>query len=216
MIFPVTAHVIGHGPAFSGMRHFMFVVPALAILAGFGLDALLQALERRRRVAAAALGAAIAGVLAGNAATLVRLHPHEYLDYNSLVGGLQGANGRYATDYWDNTMPETVDALTAFLARNEDRPGQPLQHFNVAICAHRLQFDNIAPARLHWTDTWEEAHFFISPTHMNCDNMMDGRIIATVERLGILLAVVKDRRHLIDPMFAKKSPASVDARARPQ
>ena len=37
-IFPLACQVIGHGPAFTGLRHFLFVVPPLAALAGIGLD----------------------------------------------------------------------------------------------------------------------------------------------------------------------------------
>jgi hypothetical protein len=46
---------------------------------------------------------------------------------------------------------------------------------------------------------------------MNCDSMLDGKLIATVERLGVVLAVVKDRRGLIDP-----GPAKHPARTGPQ
>ena len=34
---------------------------------------------------------------------------------------------------------------------------------------------------------------------MNCDNMLEGRVVALVERLGVVLAVVKDRRAIIAP-----------------
>jgi hypothetical protein len=52
VIFPLTCQVIAHGPAFTGLRHFLFVLPALATLAGIGLDAVLSALALRSRVAA--------------------------------------------------------------------------------------------------------------------------------------------------------------------
>src|SRR6185437_2094804 len=39
--FPVICEVVDRGPAFTGMRHFLFVVPALAALAGIGFDRLL-------------------------------------------------------------------------------------------------------------------------------------------------------------------------------
>jgi hypothetical protein len=32
---------------------------------------------------------------------------------------------------------------------------------------------------------------------MNCDRALDGRIIARIERLGVLIGVVKDRRALV-------------------
>ena len=51
--------------------------------------------------------------MAWNAGMLVRLHPYQYLFYNPLVGGLQGASGEYVTDYRVNIMPEAVEDLQA-------------------------------------------------------------------------------------------------------
>jgi hypothetical protein len=196
--FPVAAQVISRGPEFSGMRHFTFVVPLLAVLAAFGFDTVIAAFGRWRTPAAAGAGVVVTMLVMWNAVTLARLHPHEYLFYNPLVGGLPGAAGRYATDYWVNVMPEAVGKLESFLTRMEQNSGRSRGHYNVAICAQRVQFEHASTDRLHWTDTWEEAEFFISPTHMSCDNMLEGKVIATIERLGVVIGVVKDRRMLVD------------------
>ena len=37
---------------------------------------------------------------------------------------------------------------------------------------------------------------------MNCDMALDGRVIATIKRLGVVIGVVKDRRALIRPNMA--------------
>jgi hypothetical protein len=184
------------------MRHFLFVVPPLAVLAGIGWHIAILKLEMWRKTAAAVAAAVLAGLLLWNTSILVRLHPHQYLYYNALVGGLKGANGRYATDYWVNSMPEAVRKLEAFLQRTEK--GQ--DHYSVAICAEQLQFDKVASERLHWTEKWDTAEFFISPTHMNCDRVLQGKVVATVERLGVVLAVVKDRRAILAETPPKKTP----------
>jgi hypothetical protein len=49
IIFPLACEVAFRGPAFTGMRHFLFVLPALAALAGIGFDAVLGTLETRSR-----------------------------------------------------------------------------------------------------------------------------------------------------------------------
>lgn len=201
---PVAAQVISRGPEFSGMRHFTFVVPLLAVLAAFGLEHAIASFGRWRRWAAAVAGSAVAALVVWNAVALARLHPHEYVYYNPLVGGLPGAAGRYATDYWVNVMPEAVSKLESYLERIEAQTGPSRGHYNVAICAQRLQFDHVTNDRLHWTDTWEEAHFFISPTHMSCDRMLDGNVIATIEREGVVIGVVKDRRNLVDLELAAR------------
>jgi hypothetical protein len=202
--FPVLAHAVAGGPAFTGMRHFLFVVPPIAVLAGIGCDALMKRLKLWRPLAAAAIATVIAVAMLWNAAILVRLHPYEYLFYNSLVGGLEGAAGRYDTDYWVNIMPEAVRELDRYLAREEAQSGGSPGPYYVDVCAERLPFDKVATARLRWTEDWDRADFFISPTHMDCDRMLDGKVIISITRLNALIGVVKDRRAITRVGLARR------------
>jgi len=197
--FPLACEVVADGPAFSGLRHFLFTVPPIAVLAGLGLNGLLARLENLHRAAAVAgLGAILLG-LGWDAATLYRLHPDEYLYFNPLVGGLAGASRQYDTDYWFNIMPEAVGDLEHFLDRTEGAAGlaHARRHYTVVVCGERLPFEKEADARLEWSKDIYSADFFIAPTNMNCDRYLDGRVIATIERLGVVIGVVKDRRELI-------------------
>jgi hypothetical protein len=196
-VIPVACEVIDSGPAFSGLRHFLFVVPLFAALAGIGFDELLRRLARMPASVTRSVGAAIVILLCWNAAKLVRLHPYENLYYNPLVGGLAGASGRYDTDYWVSIMPEAVDRLEDYVAALDRRVTHP-DRYTVAVCGERLPFDKEANSRLRWTDDWNNADFFIAPTHMNCDRAMNGHEIATIARLGTRIGVVKDRRALIN------------------
>lgn len=203
-VFPPLCEVLAHGPAFSGMRHFLFVLPVLAALAGVGFEHMLGALERRGRVLGAAGGTALAAAIAWNAVLLVRLHPDQYLYYSPVVGGLQGAAQRYDTDYWVNIMPEAVHSLESYLDRTEGAAhGTPKRRYTVGVCGERLAFEKTADGRLQWTDGWREADFFIAPTHMHCDRVVQGKTIATIERLGVPIGVVKDRRSLVRPDIAR-------------
>jgi hypothetical protein len=195
-VFPVLCEVIDRGPAFTGLRHFLFVVPMLAALAGIGLDASLSRLRIWRPQAAAIGFAALAAVLVWNTTMLVRLHPYQYLFYNPLVGGLQGATGRYATDYWVNIMPEAVERLEDYVAQLDRAGGHP-QRYLVAVCGERVPFEVEANSRLQWTEDWERAEFFIAPTHMNCDRVLAGRVISGIDRVGARIGVVKDRRAIL-------------------
>ncbi|MGH6725739.1 MAG: glycosyltransferase family 39 protein [Pseudolabrys sp.] len=199
--FPVICEVIDRGPAFSGLRHFLFVVPPFAVLAGLGFDWLLTEIARHGRALATMGLAAIGAVLAWNAAILIELHPYQYLYYNPLVGGLEGASGRYVTDYWVNIMPEAVDDLEDYVAKL-DQAGNRGRQYTVAVCGERLPFEKEADPRLHWTEDWKQAEFFIAPTHMNCDRAVNGKVIATITRLGVRIGVVKDRRALVKAEFA--------------
>ncbi|HEV3500734.1 MAG TPA: glycosyltransferase family 39 protein [Bradyrhizobium sp.] len=203
VIFPLLCEVICHGPAFTGMRHFLFVVPALATLAGIGLDAALTALTTRGRLVAAGALAVVTACFLSDAVTLVRLHPYEYLFYNPVVGGLEGASRRYDLDYWFSSMPEALNQLEAYLRRVEPADAsRPARVYSVAVCGERLAFEKtVTLPQLHWDfkPKWSQSEFFIAPTHMNCDGDLDGKVIGTVERLGVTIAYVKDRRALTQP-----------------
>ncbi len=190
VMFPVFCEASLQGPAFTGMRHFMFVVPPLAVLAGVGFDAMLRALSPRRWLTASA-ACALSVALVWNAVTLVRLHPYEYLFYNALVGGLDGAARRYEMDYWVNMMPDAVRALQDYLGL----PGDKSQRvYTVGVCGEKFSFENYADKRLRASPGWLEADFFIAPTQMNCDRLVEGRTVTTIRRLGVPIGVVKDRR----------------------
>ncbi len=151
--FPLLCDVAAGGPAFSGMRHFLFTVPPIAVLAGLGLNGLFARLQAWRPLVAACALVLILADLGWNATTLYRLHPDEYLYFNPLVGGLAGASRRYDTDYWVNIMPEAVTDLEQFLDRTEGGAAKtgPRHHYLVAVCGERLPFEKEADARLEWT-----------------------------------------------------------------
>jgi hypothetical protein len=197
IVFPLACQIIGHGPSFTGMRHFLFVVPPLAALAGIGVHVGLASVENFGRVAGAAALAAVLAAFAFDAQALVRLHPYEYLFYNSLVGGLPGAARRYETDYWVNIMPAAVKDLEAYLDEMDRQAGRLVpRHYTVGVCGERASFENEADRRLQWTPDWDHADFFIAPTHMNCDQVLRGRIVSSIERVGVPIGVVKDLRGL--------------------
>ena len=133
--------------------------------------------------------------LVWDAAVLVRLHPYEYLFYNSLVGGLEGASRRYVTDYWVNIMPAAVKDLETYLDQTDTHANPRRRaYYTVAVCGERVSFENEADQRLQFTPDWSHADFFIAPTHMNCDQVLRGRIVNVIERIGVPIGVVKDLR----------------------
>lgn len=204
-LLPLICNALVHGPGFTGMRQFLFTMPPIAVLAGLGLDSMLDRLRWIGRPAAAAGLLIVVAGFGWDAASLYRLHPDEYLYFNPLVGGLQGASRRYATDYWVNIMPEAVHDLERFLDRTERSSGRAsTERFAVGVCGDRLSFEDAADGRLQWTPDWKHADFFIAPTHMNCDRALDGRTIAKVERLGVVIGVIKDRRAVTRVSVANK------------
>ena len=127
--------------AFNGGSDFM----TLAVLTGIGFEWMLAWLESKRRALAIAAFTAIGAWLLWPASIMLRLHPYESLFFNPLVGGLEGAQQRYDTDYWVNVMGELVTELEAMLDREKlDREGKPSRRYYVAVCGERVPFDRLA------------------------------------------------------------------------
>ena len=211
IIVPLASHVLFRGPAFTGMRHFLFLLPPLAILAGVGFSELVRVLEMKGERLAVGAIALVGACFLWEGATLVRLHPYENLAYNALVGGLPGAFRRYDLDYWFNSMPEAIRMLEAFVRDKAPVESNEVSRvYSVAVCGVRPSFDrNVTLPQLHWDfrSQWEESEFFIAPTQMNCDRDLDGEIVATVERFGVPIAYVKDRRAFTKrPLVTVASP----------
>jgi hypothetical protein len=204
-LFPLIGDVAVRGPAFSGMRHVLFIVPPIAVLAGVGLDRAFHQLQTFSQFAAAAALALLLVGFGWDTASLYRLHPDEYLFFNPLVGGLAGAARRYDTDYWVNIMPEAVEDLEHYLDRTEGAPGKPRRRYLVAVCGERLPFEKVADSRLVWTKDQKSADFFIAPIQVNCDRSVDGQIVATVDRLGVPIGVVKELHPKVQPSLANSS-----------
>lgn len=104
---PVLFLMISHATLYDGVRHTLFVIPMLALLAGWAIVRLGRAFGRAR-IPAALLLAAYAAVLIAN---LVRLHPLEYIATNQIAGGVAGSYGRFDLDYWSAAATEALRQL---------------------------------------------------------------------------------------------------------
>lgn len=108
--FPVFYIVYKHSVVYDGMRHTLFVLPAIAITTAVFFYYLLQKFREKRPVSLA-----IAGVLAILVALPARYsfanHPNQYIYFNELIGGVKGAYGIYETDYYMNSIKEGFDWL---------------------------------------------------------------------------------------------------------
>jgi len=93
-------------PMYDGMRHFLFILPPVFVVAGLAFEALIDLAGRQWVVILLVLAMLAPGYAAG-----IQLHPYEYAYYNSLVGGTGGAFRRYETEYWLTCYKEAVETL---------------------------------------------------------------------------------------------------------
>jgi hypothetical protein len=94
-LIPLAYAVLFRPSIYGNFRQFLFILPPLFLLAGLAIDLLFNWVRRRpMRVIVILL------LLAPGLLGILRLHPYEYVYYNNLIGGPQGAIDRYQLDYW--------------------------------------------------------------------------------------------------------------------
>jgi len=111
--------------------------------------------------------------------------------YNRLAGDTAKAEKQWESDYWSSSLREASRSLQALSLPKRKTP------YLVAVCAENVQGSAYLDKRFEVTKDWVAADFYMSSTNMNCDQVLQGEVIAEVKRLGTLLAVVKDRRELV-------------------
>jgi len=106
-ILPVSFLILQQATLYDGIRHTIFVIPLLAVLAGWTAVTLWRSLDSFR-VPAAVFAAIYVACLIAN---LVVLHPLEYIAMNIFSGGTAGAYGRFELDYWSAASTEALRQL---------------------------------------------------------------------------------------------------------
>jgi hypothetical protein len=107
VVLPLGFLILQRATMYDGVRHVLFVIPMLAVVAGLGWRTLLPLLKRAPVVSAVAVGAHVGGVVA----TLAALHPLEYVAMNALAGGTRGAYNKFELDYWSAAATEALRRL---------------------------------------------------------------------------------------------------------
>jgi hypothetical protein len=182
------AWVIGrHTPLYDGLRHFLFVVPLLAVLAGVSAASYLRARGRRGdgKVAAGAL----AGLAALTLADMIALHPYEAIYFNRLVaGGLGRAVERYDTDYWCLSYKEGAEWLLARYARSTCPQRIRVAGHSILLQTSYYLKKTEEGRRLFMPVSIDDSpHFAMATTRFGDHRSTPGRLVHTVQRQGATL-----------------------------
>jgi hypothetical protein len=145
---------------FDGIRHLLFTIPLLALLATWGLLRLLPLVRRLPYVWSTLAGAYVAAAVG----TMALLHPLEYVATNALAGGVARSVGRFDLDYW-------LGAATEALRRLEQR-----------VAYDDSQRVASSPPRIHICIPWREqlvAPMFRRPWKLEFDPQKAEYVIET-------------------------------------
>ncbi|HVG51036.1 MAG TPA: glycosyltransferase family 39 protein [Xanthobacteraceae bacterium] len=191
-VTPVVITVIERPAMYNGVRHFLFVVPPFAALAGYAGAQIMDWIGRHFRfgIPIAAI-IFIIGVLLP-VIEMVRLHPYQYTFFNQIIGGMRGANGLYMRDYWGLSFKQMSKKLLGELsARGEKQPEG--RRWRIAVCGpHRPAQVELGP---QFEIVWDPkgADFAMTLGEFYC-RRLDAPIIAEVTREDIVYARVYDIR----------------------
>ena len=97
LIIPLITFILLRPTMFDNFRHSFFILPMVFVLAGIALDQVKHPLLQ---------GILILALIAPGVIGIIRLHPYEYIYYNSFAGGVGGAFRKFELDYWGTSYRE--------------------------------------------------------------------------------------------------------------
>jgi Dolichyl-phosphate-mannose-protein mannosyltransferase len=190
-LLPIMITIVTHPALYNGIRHFVFVLPPLALLGGVAAVWLYDRLARFRFAPAIAASVLVFG-MGLPLGEMVRLHPYEYTYFNRIAGGVRAARANYMLDYWGLSLKQASQALVQKLdERHETRP--PDRHWKLAVCGpHRSPQVELGP---DFDTTWDPqgADFAMMLGEFYCQTF-DAPLLVEIVRDGVVYARVYDIR----------------------
>ncbi len=199
---PIVVFMLMRPTIYNGIRHFLFIIPPMAVMSAFALDRLWWRAERWSHKIGQFFAAALTVLGVLYVGILVSLHPNQYVYYNQFTGGMHGAVGKFELDYWGNSLHEATKELVAFIER-ENNGEAPTKTYTLSVCGNPLAVRYDLPRWLKLVDKdpdWRNADFFMAFTQVRrCPDLLDGQPILEIDADGVPLSIVKDRRSLERP-----------------
>src|SRR6201994_3748104 len=132
-VLPIAIAIVKRPALYNGIRHFIFVIPPMTVLAGLAFARGMNWLKNNRRSwQLAALAAFTFGLLLP-LGEMIRLHPYQYTHFNHIAGTVRGADDRYMLDYWGLAFKQASDGLREQLDEKQEVPPHG-RKWNVAVC----------------------------------------------------------------------------------
>jgi hypothetical protein len=195
VVLPLGFLILQRATMYDGIRHVLFVIPMLAVVAGLGWRTLLPLLAR-----APVAAAVIAGACVGSSVTtLAALHPLEYVAMNAIAGGTRGAYDRFELDYWSAAATEALRRLEQRLDRDpsmRSAEGPP----RILICIGARE-DRVHPLlKRPWIVEIDpdKADFIIATQRSRCAENKPVVLIDEVKRFDRTFAWIYARKELWD------------------
>lgn len=217
VLFPVGVILYKKSPLYDGMRHVLFLLPPLAVLAARAW------LLIPRRTMLVGLSVCLIMVLYD----LVTLHPYQTCYFNRLIaGGLAQAGKKFDTDYWGQSYQagaewilkkyptESFHIAVPFMAKRLDyyfdRPQAIADRREMLLSTLRGKFKMPQPRELRlqpvgpdWhSDDFNQGNYalFMANSQFRDIEKIAGSKLFTVERQGVRLLTIKEPPQVTPPL----------------
>ena len=132
-IFPILVAIVKRPALYNGIRHFIFVIPPMTVLAGLAFARGMNWLKENRRNWQPAAVAVFSFGLLLSLGEMIRLHPYQYTHFNHIAGTVRAADDRYMLDYWGLALKQASDGLREQLDEEQEAPPKG-RKWKVAVC----------------------------------------------------------------------------------
>ena len=205
ILVPVVMTVLTRPALYNGVRHFLFLLPPAAVLAGISAAWVIErAKQMSRPLAYAVTAVATLGILSP-VVEMVRLHPYQYAHFNRIAGGIDAADKRYMLDYWGLSFKQATQELRSKLAERVEVPPDG-RRWKIAVCGpHPPASVALGP---QFEATWDSkgADFALTLNAFYCREL-DAPVLVEIKREGVVFARAYDiRGRDIGPLLTMPPP----------
>lgn len=122
IVIPTLSQVISGAPMYDGIRHFLVILPPIAILIGFTVwkigKFLQESMSKNSKFIYVLYIVIISFSYTSLLLTNIRIHPYQIVYFNGLVGGIKGAYGKFDLDYWGQSLKQAAQWINNSLPNN--------------------------------------------------------------------------------------------------
>jgi Dolichyl-phosphate-mannose-protein mannosyltransferase len=202
---PLVIAMVKRPALYNGIRHFVFVIPPMTVLAGLAFANGMNWLgEKRRSWQPVALVVFAFGLLLP-LGEMIRLHPYQYTHFNYIAGTVRTADNYFMLDYWGLALKQASDELREQLTERQEVPPQN-RKWKVAVCGPQR------PAQValgpEFTIGWDSqsADFAMTLGEFYCKGLT-APVMVEIKRDDVVFARVYDiRGRSISSLLAIPAP----------
>jgi Dolichyl-phosphate-mannose-protein mannosyltransferase len=202
---PLLIAMVKRPALYNGIRHFIFVIPPMTVLAGTALAWGMNWLGENRRSWQPAAVAIFAFGLLLPLAEMIRLHPYQYTHFNYIAGTVREADDRFMLDYWGLALKQASDGLRDEITERQEVPPKG-RKWKVAVCGPQR------PAQValgpDFTIGWDShaADFAMTLGEFYCKGLT-APVLVEIKRDDVVFARVYDiRGRSISSLLAIPAP----------